>query len=81
MRDIVSGSDFTGFLDTRLEFYRHIVPLLPGRIAAGGVAAFEIGATQGKAVTALLEAAGFADVSLVRDYAGLDRVVVGTRPE
>ena len=61
-----------------LEFYRHIVPLLPGRIAAAGVAAFEIGATQGGAVTALMKAAGFANVSVVRDYAGLDRVVVGT---
>lgn len=63
-----------------LEFYRRIVPMLPMRIMPGGVAAFEIGETQGEAVTALMEAAGFKDVTVTPDYAGRDRVVVGTQP-
>ena len=39
--------------------------------------ALEIGASQGAAVSDLVRAAGYADVEVRRDLAGLDRVVIG----
>ena len=41
--------------------------------------ALEIGAAQGSAVEALVFGAGFSEVAVMRDLAGLDRVVVGRR--
>jgi release factor glutamine methyltransferase len=64
-----------------LDFYRRIIPMLPGRLIPGGATAFEIGDTQGKAVSALLRAAGMRGVAVVPDYAGRDRVVVGYSPD
>ncbi|MCK5799882.1 MAG: peptide chain release factor N(5)-glutamine methyltransferase [Deltaproteobacteria bacterium] len=45
-----------------------------------GLLAFEIGATQGTSASALCKSAGFVDVTVRRDLAGHDRVVMGTRP-
>ena len=39
---------------------------------------FEIGYDQGEAVSRLLEDAGYVDIEIKKDYAGLDRVVFGT---
>ena len=39
---------------------------------------FEIGYDQGQAVSELMEEAGFLEVQVKKDYAGLDRVVYGT---
>jgi len=41
--------------------------------------ALEIGAGQAPAVRALVVACGFPEVSVVRDLAGIERVVVGRR--
>ncbi len=41
--------------------------------------ALEIGATQGDAVTALVQEAGFGDVQRLRDLAGHERAIVGRR--
>jgi release factor glutamine methyltransferase len=41
--------------------------------------ALEVGAGQARAVSVLLSYAGFAEVSIERDLAGIDRVVVGSR--
>lgn len=41
-------------------------------------ALFEIGYDQGEAVQALLAANGYTEIAVVKDYAGLDRVVYGT---
>ncbi len=49
-----------------------------GRLRADAVA-LEIGAEQGAAVAALVRRAGFDAVTVRRDLAGLDRVVVGQR--
>ncbi|MDP5362140.1 MAG: peptide chain release factor N(5)-glutamine methyltransferase, partial [Paracoccaceae bacterium] len=38
---------------------------------------FEIGPTQGAAVTALMKDAGFADIRVIPDLDGRDRVVAG----
>jgi release factor glutamine methyltransferase len=61
-----------------LDFYRRVVPLLARRLHADGFVAFEIGDTQGASVAALLRDAGFGAVDVAKDYAGCDRVVVGT---
>ncbi len=61
-----------------LDFYRDIIPLLPRWLKPGGFAAFEIGDTQGPAVSALLERAGFTETTVTPDLARRDRVVAGT---
>lgn len=61
-----------------LDDYRRIAPLLGARLAPGGVAVIEIGATQADAVAALLAAEGLAS-SVRRDLAGLPRALVVTK--
>jgi release factor glutamine methyltransferase len=58
-----------------LDDYRILAPLLPR--VTGGIACIEIGFTQAAAVSALLEAEGFA-VSLRQDLAGRDRCLVAS---
>lgn len=60
-----------------LDDYRIIASQLPRLIAPGGMAAIEIGATQAKAVSALLTAQGL-KVAVRRDLAGRDRCVIAT---
>lgn len=62
-----------------LEFYRRILLETKELLAPGGKYYFEIGYDQGEAVKALLEEQGCSDVRIVKDYAGLDRVVSGVR--
>ncbi len=61
-----------------LDFYRRSAPLLARRLQADGFVMFEIGNTQGKAVSDLLWKAGLAAVEVAKDYAGHDRVVIAT---
>jgi release factor glutamine methyltransferase len=63
-----------------LAFYRRIIPGALDYLAGGGMLFLEIGYDQGPDVKALMEEAGYLEVSVVQDYAGLDRVVLGTRP-
>jgi release factor glutamine methyltransferase len=58
-----------------LEPYRLIIPSLPPLLAPGGFVAFEIGATQGEPVSALLRASGLGAPNIKTDLAGHDRVV------
>jgi release factor glutamine methyltransferase len=62
-----------------LDPYRVLAPCLPDLLQPGGVAAFECGHDQGERVAALLRGS-LIEVRLLRDLAGLDRVVVGQRP-
>ncbi len=62
-----------------LEFHRYLCRDGLRFLAPGGTLAVEIGAAQGEAVRALFDAAGLRDVTLLRDYAGLDRIVLGNR--
>ena len=62
-----------------LFFYRKIAAESKMYLYGGGMLFLEIGYDQGEAVRALLEEAGFLEVQVVRDYAGLNRVVYGTR--
>lgn len=60
-----------------LFFYRRIVQESPSYLKEGGWLCMEIGYDQGAAVRQLMEAQGFATVSVIKDLAGLDRVVSG----
>lgn len=66
--------------DDGLGFYRRIAREAPEHLTAGGAMLLEIGCTQAAAVTALLRTAGFADLAVLPDLAGLDRVVRGSLP-
>jgi release factor glutamine methyltransferase len=61
-----------------LYFYRIIVQESREYLCGGGRLYFEIGADQAEAVKSLMENAGFKDINVVKDYAGLDRVLYGT---
>jgi len=61
-----------------LYFYRRIVSESTEHLNGGGMLYFEIGYDQAEEVSALMEEAGFAEIQVVKDYAGLDRVVYGT---
>ena len=60
-----------------LYFYRKIVEESPKYLKDSGKLYFEIGHDQGEAVKQLLETAGFTNVTVKKDLAGLDRVVFG----
>ena len=60
-----------------LDFYRRIIAEGVGHLEPGGWLLFEIGYDQGEAVSACMRAYGFTEIEVVRDLAGLDRVVKG----
>ena len=65
--------------DDGLCFYRRITAEAPAYMRKGAHLLFEIGCGQGEAVMDLMREAGFEQVEIFRDYAGLDRVVSGVR--
>lgn len=60
-----------------LFFYRRIVEESGRYLNQGGYLMFEIGHDQGADVSAMMEQAGYRNVSVVKDLAGNDRVVTG----
>ncbi|WP_041721304.1 peptide chain release factor N(5)-glutamine methyltransferase [Alkaliphilus metalliredigens] len=60
-----------------LDFYREIVEKAPQYLQMKGWLCFEIGYDQGEQVKGLMETRGFSRVEVIRDLAGLDRVVIG----
>lgn len=60
-----------------LYFYREIVEKSPKYLKESGKLYFEIGHDQGEDVKCLMEEAGFVEVTVKKDLAGLDRVVFG----
>lgn len=62
-----------------LFFYRKIVAESPDYLNGGGMLFFEIGYDQAEDVSRLMEEAEYKDVTVVKDFAGLDRVVYGRR--
>lgn len=64
-----------------LVFYRKIAAKAPDFLVNGGRLLFEIGDTQGDAVAKIMRDAGFTDVSVHRDLAGLERVVKGRKSD
>lgn len=62
-----------------LDAYRAITPALPGLLAEGGRALFEVGPTQAADVAALLSIHGLAAAHVARDLGGRPRCVVAER--
>lgn len=60
-----------------LYFYRRIIEGSAGRIRSGGTLMFEIGHDQAKDVSGMMEEAGYTQIQVKKDLAGLDRVVTG----
>lgn len=61
-----------------LFFYRRIVEEGKAYLKRGGRLYFEIGYDQAKDVCGLMRHAGYEDINVVKDFAGLNRVVYGT---
>ena len=60
-----------------LIFYRRIVEESKQVLLDNGILSFEIGHDQGEEVKTLMEQNGFDEVRVIKDLAGLDRVVIG----
>ncbi len=61
--------------DDGLSFYRRLAVEMPLRLRRGGRVYLEIGFDEADAVRRLLTVAGFQQIRVIRDLAGLDRVV------
>ena len=63
-----------------LDFYRRIIGGAQDYLKRGGQILMEIGSGQAQAVSELLREAGFKEIDVCKDFAGLDRVVSGRLP-
>lgn len=61
-----------------LVFYRRIAQEAGRHLNGGGMLFFEIGCGQAESVREIMEEAGFFEIQVVKDFAGLDRVVYGS---
>ena len=61
-----------------LSVYLRLIARAPEYVTPSGCLLVEIGCEQAEAVSALFQEAGFQDIRVIRDLAGLDRVVRGT---
>lgn len=62
-----------------LRFYRGITAVWREKLVPGGLLAYEIGYDQAQAVSAILEEHNFMDITVLKDYAGNNRVVSGIK--
>lgn len=62
-------------MEDGLYFYRKIIERAPNYMRRGGLLFFEIGWDQADAVSSVLREKGFGNIEVIKDYAGLDRVV------
>lgn len=63
-----------------LFFYREITKKAKDYLNRGGMLYYEIGCDQAEEVCAIMETEGFREIEVVKDFAGLDRVVYGNWP-
>ena len=63
-----------------LYFYRQIIEKAPAYMRKGAMPFLEIGYDQAEAVRFLLQKSGFVQIEVIKDYAGLDRVVKASVP-
>ncbi|HEY3297319.1 MAG TPA: peptide chain release factor N(5)-glutamine methyltransferase [Armatimonadota bacterium] len=63
-----------------LDAYRRLVPEAIRHLKESGALAMEVGIGEAEAVADLCVKSGFAEVHCVKDYAGIDRVVVASVP-
>ena len=62
-----------------LMFYRRITDKSGDYLKMNGYLCYEIGAEQAADVSDIMKQAGFKDIVVVKDLAGLDRVVMGRK--
>ena len=62
-----------------LDIYRRLIPQAAEHLAPGGVLLLEIGFDQGETVPDLCRQAGLGNIAVLKDLAGLDRVVRAER--
>ena len=62
-----------------LYFYRRITEQAGKYLRPGGWLMYEIGCEQGTDVSAIMQGEGFTEVTVKKDLAGLDRVVIGKK--
>ncbi len=79
VRDYEPRFALDGGLDG-LEIYRRLLPQAARVLRAGGGCALEVGAGQAQSVAKLAEQAGFREVTILLDLAGIERVVEGVLP-
>lgn len=80
LQDEVKGHDPRIALDGKedgLYFYRKITSEAGTYLEDGGSLVFEIGFDQGEDVSRLMQEAGFRNIMVKKDLAGLDRAVIG----
>ncbi|MCI0693748.1 peptide chain release factor N(5)-glutamine methyltransferase [candidate division KSB1 bacterium] len=65
--------------DDGLKFYRYIIDYCYRCLRAGGWVACEMASQRSSAIAGLFRAAGFHDVQIIKDLAGLERHVIGQR--
>lgn len=78
VRDHEPAAALLGGVDG-LDYYRLLAPFARRVLAIGGFIAVEIGETQGLAVSEIFIDAGLSEITVKKDYAGMDRVVVAKR--
>jgi len=61
-----------------LDFYRNISEKWKQALVPGGKMFFEVGIGQADDVLRIMRAQGFGDIQIVKDLAGIPRVVFGT---
>ncbi|MFC1513376.1 peptide chain release factor N(5)-glutamine methyltransferase [candidate division KSB1 bacterium] len=60
-------------------FFRKIASIAKNRLNEGGLLVFETGYDIGEKVKSLVMENGFRDVNLIKDYAGINRIVMGIK--
>ena len=61
-----------------LDIYRRLITEAPRYLVKGGALLVEFGCSQAEAVSRLFKENGFKEIKVIKDLAGLDRVVSGT---
>lgn len=64
-----------------LDFYRRLVVSAASVLAPDGSLLMELGIHESEAVSALLSASGYHHIEIRKDLAGIDRMILGKRPD
>jgi release factor glutamine methyltransferase len=60
-------------------FYKKISREAPNYLKSGGILAFEVGYNQSEEIKIFMEKQGFKNVVVIKDYEGIDRMVIGVK--
>jgi len=64
-----------------LAFYRRLIISAASVLTPGGALLMELGIHESEAVSALLSASGYHHIEIRKDLAGIDRMILGIRPD